>query len=127
MRVHKRWKVFGTLSALFVMVACAGMNTTTEDPFEAGGENQVRVLVQNDNFYDARVYALVEGVRRHLGSVTGKTNGVFVMPLSFPQEMRLEINILAGPTCTTEGLTVDPGDTLQLQILPEPLGADFCR
>lgn len=114
---------------LLVLSACASGSTSTPDPFldSDRGRNEVRVLVQNTNFYDARVYALVDGVRRHLGSVVGKTDGVFIMPLSFAQNMRLEINLLAGPTCVTESIPVDPGDTIQLHILPDPLGADFCR
>lgn len=120
--------VLGTLLTSFALAACAGAGSTTSDPFDGpGGRNEFRILVQNDNFYDARVYTLLDGVRRLLGTVGGKTNGVFTMPLEFSQELRLEIDLLAGPTCVTQALTVDPGDTIQLQIMPEPLGADFCR
>lgn len=118
----------GLLPTLLVVGACGTVSSSTPDPF-AGPEtrNEVRVYVQNANFYDARVYALVEGVRRQLGYVGGKTDGVFTFPLSFSQPLRLEINLLAGPTCVTEELPVDPGDTLQLQIMPDPIGQDFCR
>lgn len=120
--------VLGLLPALLAVSACGSLSSSTPDPFVGPeGRDEVRVYVQNSNFYDARVYALVEGVRRQLGYVGGKTDGVFTMPLSFSQDMRLEINLVAGPTCVTESIPVDPGDTLQLQIMPDPIGQDFCR
>jgi hypothetical protein len=114
------------LPALLALTACATPGASTDQPF-ADGREEVRIRIQNDNFYDARVYALVDGVRRQLGYVGGKTDRVFTMPLSFSQVLRLQFDILAGPTCTTEALTVDPGDLLQLQILSTPLTSDFCR
>ena len=116
------------LPTLLLLGACGTVSSSTPDPFAGpDGRNEIRVYVQNSNFYDARVYALVEGVRRQLGYVGGKTDGASTMPLAFSQDMRLEINLVAGPTCVTDSLPVDPGDTLQLQIMPDPLGQDFCR
>lgn len=119
---------FALLPTLLALSACGGVSASTPDPFAGpDGRNEIRVYVLNGNFYDARVYALVDGVRRQLGYVGGKTDGVFTMPMDFSRDLRLEINLVAGPTCVTESLPVDPGDTLQLQILPDPIGQDFCR
>jgi len=116
------------LPALLALSACGTTSSSTADPFGGPeGRNEVRIFVQNANFYDARIYALVDGVRRHLGTVGGKTDGVFTMPLAFSQDMRLEIDMLTGSDCTTEVIPVDPGDTLQLQILPGPMASELCR
>jgi hypothetical protein len=114
---------------VLVLSACASSSGATGNPFDetAAGRNEIRVLVQNGNFYDARIYILADGVRRYLGAVGGKTDGVFTMPLAFPQEMRIQIDLLTGGDCTTEALPVDPGDTLQLQILPDPMASQLCR
>lgn len=117
-------------AVLLGLSACGGGSSATDgDPFGGpGGRNEIRIHVRNGNFYDARIVAHLTGVSpRQLGSVGGKTDGVFSMPLTFSSDLRLEIDLLAGPTCVTETIPVDPGDELQLEILPEPLGAEFCR
>ena len=117
------------LPALWALGACGGVSTSTNDPFVAGieGRNEIRVRVVNSNFYDARIYIIGGGVRRPLGSVGGKKDGVFTTEWTHSQDARIEIRMFAGPTCTTESLSVDPGDTLQLQIMPEFDASDFCR
>jgi hypothetical protein len=124
---HSR-AVLSLLPALLALSACGTTSSSTGDPFGGpAGRNEVRILVQNTNFYDARIYAIVDGLRRHLGTVGGKTDGVFTMPLAFSQDIRLQIDMLAGSDCTTDVIPVDPGDTLQLQILPNPLASELCR
>jgi len=129
--MFSRTRAGTALSALFVLLAlgaCGGTSSSLNDPFGAAGDrNEIRVIVMNSNFYDARVYILVDGVRRQLGTVGGKKDGVFTMPWTFSRVTSLEINMQAGETCRTEALPVDPGDTLQLQIMPAASGADLCR
>jgi hypothetical protein len=117
------------LPTLWALGACAGLSSSRSDPFEAGIEarDEIRVRIINSNFYDARVYVIGDGARRQLGTVGGKTDGVFTTAWTHSQNLRLEIRLLAGPTCTSESLPVDPGDTLQLQIMPVFDASDFCR
>jgi hypothetical protein len=115
-------------AALCALTACTGMGSSAGDPLAGtGGRNEIRIVVQNGNFYDARLYALSDGMRRPLGSVGGNADGVFMMPLGSPRDIRLEISLLAGPTCVTYPVPVDPGDTLEVQIRPGPIESDFCR
>ena len=60
-------------------------------------------------------------------AIRAETDHVFTVPWSFSNDLRIEINMVAGPTCTTEPLVVDPGDELRLQIMSAITGSDFCR
>lgn len=105
------------LSAGAALAGCATGGGGGSGSF--GGEersNEVKVFISNLAFMDATVYSITNGGRRRLGQVTGKQDAVFTFPLSFPSEMYLEIDLLAGPRCETERFTVDPGDHLELII-----------
>jgi len=119
----------GVLPALWVFSACGGVSSSLDDPYAAARDrNEFRLFVQNDNFYDARIYALASGTtRRQIGTVGGKTDAVFTVPWAFSNDLRVEINLLAGPTCTTDVIQVDPGDELRLQILSAMTDSSFCR
>jgi hypothetical protein len=117
------------LPALWALTACGGVSASTNDPFvaELEGRNEIRVLVINSNFYDARVYVIGAGARRQLGTVIGKTDRAFTTAWTHSQDLRIQVRLLAGTTCTTESLPVDPGDTLQLQIMPDFESSAFCE
>jgi hypothetical protein len=108
------------LLLLLAATACASsgrtLDTASQDPFGASGPTTVRIIVQNHNFADARLYYFRRGRRMSLGIVTGKQDGEFVVDWNVPDPMQIEINLLAGPTCRTDTMTVDPGDVLELQI-----------
>jgi hypothetical protein len=118
---------------LALLVATAGCATSrplaSSDPFATGDgrASSVRIEVQNLNFTQARLYAIRDGQRLNLGTVEGKQDDDFTMEWLFSHELRIEINMLAGPTCTTEPMVVDPGDILQLQISPVFSQSSFCR
>ncbi len=99
-----------------VPVGCATAGRDS-DPFVSGGANgQLKVYVTNLAFTHATLWGVTTGTRHKLGIVGGKREAAFTMPLPFPTEMHIEIDILAGPKCFTERLTVDPGDELELII-----------
>jgi len=78
--------------------------------------NQVKVIVDNRNFSDARLFAVTVGKRVGLGVVGGKDSATFTIPWAYPDQLRIEIDLLSGPSCTTRSIEADPGDTLDLQI-----------
>ncbi len=104
------------LAATAFLAGCAAGGAGSEAFSERQTENEIKVFVTNLAFTDATIYGVTFGGRRRLGRITGKQEAVFTMPLRAPTEMYLEIDIFAGPTCTTERLTVDPGDHLELII-----------
>jgi hypothetical protein len=78
----------------------------------------VAIEIENQDFYDADVYALVGGVRLRLGMVTGETNGTFHFPWT-PREIRMEVHLIGAGSYVTEPIYADPGDQLQLILQPD--------
>ena len=113
-------KTLTRLAALVVIAACAtpGRLVEREQPFtrEPVGEEMIRIRVQNDNFMDARLHAAGLGGRYLLGVVTGKRQAVLSIPWDFSGPLRIEIDLLVGPKCTTPPIDADPGDTFDLRI-----------
>lgn len=111
------------LTALALALAasgCAGGQTPQGGggPFAAAadGPRTVTIHVTNLNFNEARLWAVSRGGRERLGVVGGKGDAVYRISWPVSEPMQIEIDLLAGPSCVTEPLEVDPGDDLELQI-----------
>ena len=126
-------KLKATTLALAALTAAAGCASTSgagpsaAEPFSSPGPSTVRIVVQNRNFQDARLYTYRRGTRAFLGVVAGKRDQDFVIDWDFPDPMYVEIDMLAGPRCYTEELRVDPGDILELQIAAVFSSTSACR
>lgn len=107
------------LTLAFLASGCAGGGTPTSDgPFAAAadGPQTVSIHVRNLNFSEARLWAVSRGGRQRLGVIDGKGDAVYRITWAVAEPMQIEIDLLAGPRCLTEPMTVDPGDDLELQI-----------
>lgn len=130
-RAARTGRVAGVVAVLALAGACAssGGPANGADPF--GGEgarpSTVRLIVQNLNFSDARLYAIRRGGRTSLGVVGGKQTQEFTLDWSLPESLQIEINMLAGPQCYTREMLVDPGDVLELQIAVAFAQTSACR
>jgi hypothetical protein len=127
MRSHA---VAARLLTCLVFAGCASTTSSSSgDPFSGSstGPSNVRIIVQNMNFADARLYAVRRGARTRLGTVGGNRDDEFTMRWGFSDVLRIEINLLAGPTCVTPEIMVDPGDVLELQIRQVFSQSSFCR
>jgi hypothetical protein len=116
--------------ALALSLGACGTRTSVpgSDPFQGGAPAQaIRLSVRNNNFYDASLTAIADSGRRRLGTVGGNQSAVFSMPLSYVSGLRIEIDLLAGPTCTTDFITVTPGETVDLEIMADFDNAPNCR
>jgi len=110
-----------TLALAFVAVATAGCGPAGGRPVALFGEPEgkqiLRIVVTNNNFNDATLHALTEsGGRKRLGTVNGKGTGTFTMEWSSMGPIQIEIDFLAGGTCTTPTINANPGDSLDLMI-----------
>jgi len=125
MSPHLRYAAVYALALSVFGCATTGGGT---NPFaEDGGVREIRVHVQNQNFYDATLHAIGDNGRRRMGTVSGNQTAVFRVPWAFSGGLRVEIDLLAGPSCTTEPIMVSPGDDVQLQIMSDFANTTYCR
>lgn len=115
------------LASLVALSGCATAGGGS-DPFGNGGRaDSIMLHVRNLNFADARLYAIRRAAtRRLLGSVGGKQEREFTLDWDISEPLRIQIDLLAGPTCTTQEMIVDPGDQLELQIDAVFNRSSFC-
>lgn len=77
------------------------------------------LYVENQNFYDATLYALSRsGEQQRIGAVGGNHHATFSFRW-LQGELRVMIRLLAGGTTATETMLVSPGDSLHLIIQPD--------
>lgn len=101
------------LSATLFAGACA---TGRRDPFEATGSGKVTIEVLNLYWNQATLHAFRGGERRRLGVVQGKNTARYTLDWPMSQPFRLEVDLLAGRSCVTQAILLEPGDQLRLQI-----------
>lgn len=109
------------LLVLLSTLAVAGCSSLSggQNPFEGGGaeeERSILIQVQNLNFNDATLHALSSGRRQRLGRVSGKSTASFRIPWQGSQQLRIEIDLLAGSDYRTNGVLASPRDRVRLVI-----------
>jgi hypothetical protein len=110
-----------TLPGLTVLLAvsilgCAGRRQDLPPMMRGGRSEKVHLTVQNDRFEDARIYAVWNGGReRRLGTATGKSKQTFTFDW-VSDVLRIRVDFVAAEDYTVDGITVAPGDDLDLQI-----------
>jgi hypothetical protein len=112
---------------LLSQVGCATLFPRS-NPFVGGRGVSFLLEVENQNFSRAALYMVSDvpfDVRR-VGDVEGNGRGAFEVPWASSASVTFHIELLANGTCTTEYVVINPGDELELRILPDfPNG--FCR
>jgi hypothetical protein len=119
------------LVLLAIMLAGCGTRgpRPSANPFDGQGVGvpQIRLRIRNANFYDATITAIGDNTQRRLGVVGGNSSATFTMPWEFSSGLRVQIDLLAGPSCTTDTLQVNPGDDIEFQIPPDLGVSGFCN
>lgn len=92
----------------------------SEDALAASPSDPVRVRVENHNWLDVDVYAVREGTKYRLGTVTSMTAHVFQLPAGlFTQsgDFRLLVDpIGSSEVFVTEPLLVGPGQQVDWSV-----------
>ncbi len=97
--------------------ACAGRVGSAEVAEPRAGA-VASVEVENQNFYDARIYLLTSGKRQWLGPVSGHSTEVFQFNL--PQhDVRFEVTFVGAGAFITQEITTYDGDELLLVLMPD--------
>jgi hypothetical protein len=117
----RRRRLAGPL-ALALLLALAGCGAARSpdrgDPFAGGAQaDDVLITVENNDFRDATVYALWNGVRRRVGGVTGKTTQTFRVDWR-SEYLQFHVDFLGQGEYRSEVVPVDRGDHLNFVILP---------
>jgi hypothetical protein len=106
------------LTAGLIVAGCAQVFDRNDadlwDVASSGGSD-ITLAVQNDNYYDARIFVRWNGERQRLGLVTGLSSEVFTMT-GRTGTMRLEVDFIATRNFISQPVTVGPGDHLTFRI-----------
>ena len=108
------------LLAILALGAAAGCSSTSQprNPFESQGgasSTTIRINVENNNFNEATIRSVARTERR-LGTVPGNGRESFTIDWPAVNDLRLQIDILAGDRFTTNRIQVSPGENVYLTI-----------
>ena len=116
-RVERRAFATGRTAVLCMVLACASFGCATpRSPLVDPEDARIHIEVLNRNFQDATIHAIWPGNRQRLGTVIGITTAEYRLPWAFSGILQIEIDLLAGPECTTRGIMADPGDIIVVEI-----------
>lgn len=107
-----------TIAVAFTVAGCAHLfDRPDQDVWEvsSGSGTDITLDIQNDNFYDARVFARWNGERQRLGLVTGLDSEVFTMS-GRTGDLRIEVDFVATRNYVSRSVSVSPGDYLTFRI-----------
>jgi hypothetical protein len=93
---------------------------TGSDPFQSQSERRLSVRVENLNGDDMAVRALAAGRRVELGRVQALSVRQFSIPWARRQDVRFQIEPIAGRSHTTQSVPVGPGEFVSL-LITEPI------
>jgi len=113
-------KILALVFWVFAALACAG-GSGTGAPMSsvrpADEKEEISVEVQNQNFYQATVYAYGAGNRTRLGVVESQGTRSFEF-VWITGDLRFLVDFFANGCILTESLPVDRGDDLLLILQP---------
>ena len=122
-------RTMAVLLGLLSAGSCLGKLGRAPDPFTTrphAGTGAIEVEVQSLNFNDASIFAIRQGERIRLGTVTGKSDQTFTLDWNFALPLQFEAQLVGGRSCRVQELMVDPGDRLWLRI-PVEVSITPCR
>ena len=113
-------KILGPVFWMFAAFACAGgsgtgVPTSSVRPME---KEKVSVEVQNQNFYQATVYAYRAGNRARLGVVESQSTRSFEF-VWITGDLRFLIDFFANGCILSEPVAVDRGEEVLLILEPQ--------
>lgn len=113
------WKAPAGIALVSAALLLGCASTAQDNPLRAipGNDTPVQVTVQNQDFYDAVIYAHWSGSTRHrVGMVTGKTTQTFEMDWR-AETVRFEADFVSGGSVFFDPIDVWGGDHLDLVVM----------
>ena len=115
-------KILGLVFWVSAAFACGGRSGSGAPVRPADEREEISVEIQNQNFYQATVYAYRPGNRTRLGIVESQGTRSFDFVWT-TGDLRFLIDFLANGCILSEPMAVDRGDDLLLILEPQ----DFRR
>jgi len=117
-RPSRRTRFFLVAALLGLSSGCALVPRGERPPPGARSESEpVMLEVTNQNFHDARIYAIWDGFRERAGLVNGNTTQTLRLQ-SRDGQLRVEVDFVAGGGYITDAIQVWRGETIRLIIPP---------
>lgn len=104
------------LAALVLLAACFGRSRASDPLTAANTPRDVIIEVTNASYSEATLHVYKGGERSRLGIVSALDEATFTIGWENTLDMQINIDLLAGPSCLTRRLPVDPGDIIELTI-----------
>ncbi|HEX7120502.1 MAG TPA: hypothetical protein VF212_17045 [Longimicrobiales bacterium] len=106
------------LGALVAAGACGGGRVDGGDGALPAPRGAITVAAENNHWNDVTVYAVRDGTRFRLGTVTAMNRGSFTVPAAAAAagEVRLLLDPIGGSAYLTEPVLVRPGQVIELSI-----------
>lgn len=114
------------LGLLLATAGCGLVRGNSWDPFASVSERQLQIRVQNTTLDDVFVDAVAAGRRSELGLVPSRSTTQHEIPWSRVEDLRFRVSPIGGRPHTTNGLSVAPGDRVELVVL-SPLNRSYAR
>lgn len=117
--VLSSWKAPAGIALVSTALLLGCASTAQDNPMRAiaGDDTPVRVTVQNQDFYDAVIYAHWSGsTKDRVGMVTGKTTQTFEMDWR-AETVRFEADFVSGGSIFFDPIEVWGGDHLDLVVM----------
>ncbi|MGI9626223.1 MAG: hypothetical protein ACR2QM_05250 [Longimicrobiales bacterium] len=107
----------GVLLALSLFVlGCGGGAANGFDEEGIIRDTRITIEVVNSSYSEATLHVFRGGERSRLGIVGALDEASFELDWRLSLDLQLSIRLLAGPSCLTRPIGVDPGDILDVSI-----------
>jgi hypothetical protein len=110
--------VFRRAGLVVLLVMAAGACATRGQGADLERMDRVPMVVENQNFYQATIYARLNSARVRLGEVPGNSTATFSAPSPPAGQISVEIRLLAVGAFTSHPITIAPGDTVRVTVPP---------
>jgi hypothetical protein len=108
--------LFRVLVLLLVVASCAPFGRRGAG---AVGAERVELVVRNQNFYQATIFAYNNGARIRLGEVSGNSTATLSAPVPPTGQLRVEVRLLAVGAFTSYPISVTRGDAVEVTVPPD--------
>jgi hypothetical protein len=110
-----------TIAAVAALTIDAAACATNHASGTASPRDVMIVTVNNSNYMDLDVFAVRGRARARVGSVTGLSTATFRVPAEYAPDGNLQLlidPIGSNTTYTTETISVNPGQHVELTVAP---------